>query len=399
MKIFGSWSELLSVVFKKNSQAITLRPNQTSTYTAARDIQLPEGDTAHVLVSRTSSDTLTNKTLTGNTAVNLVSGSGTLTLNTSGTVTLPNATDTLVGKATSDVLTNKDINGGTASDTLRITLPKNTATNLTGLTRKQGTIFYDTTNNVVKYDDGSNLNTVGTASAATATTAGLVTTFVPVVASSVKTVSSANYTVLDNDGYDIILVTTGASNRTITLPTAADNTGRTLHIKKVDNGAGTVIVDGEAAETVDGAATQTLFTQYGQVKVCCDGTSWYCIEGPIEAGQYTGALTGVTNIQGVTNGDKSQWSRVKNIVTVAGTLDCNISSTATLCVVGINLPIPSDFTASDHCNGTGVAQTVTTTLDPYVNADTANDRAQITWTPSSDPGNQTLSYNFSYIIL
>lgn len=51
--------------------------------------------------------TLTQKTITGNTAVNLVSGSGTLVLNTTGTVTLPNATDTLMGKATTDVMTNK----------------------------------------------------------------------------------------------------------------------------------------------------------------------------------------------------------------------------------------------------------------------------------------------------
>lgn len=61
------------------------------------------------LVGTSSTQTLTNKTLTGNTAVNLVSGSGTLTLNTSGTVTVPNATDTLVGKNTTDTLTNKTL--------------------------------------------------------------------------------------------------------------------------------------------------------------------------------------------------------------------------------------------------------------------------------------------------
>lgn len=65
------------------------------------------------LVGRASTDTLTNKTLSGNTATNLISGSGTLTLNTSGTVTAPNATDTLVGKATTDTLTNKSISGST----------------------------------------------------------------------------------------------------------------------------------------------------------------------------------------------------------------------------------------------------------------------------------------------
>jgi len=68
------------------------------------------------LASLTGTETLTNKTLSGNTATNLVSGSGTFTFNTSGTITAPNATDTLVGKATTDVLTNKTLTGNTAAN-------------------------------------------------------------------------------------------------------------------------------------------------------------------------------------------------------------------------------------------------------------------------------------------
>lgn len=66
------------------------------------------------VVGTSDSQTLTNKILNGNTAVTLISGSGTLTLNTTGTATVPNATDTLVGKATTDTLTNKTLTGNTA---------------------------------------------------------------------------------------------------------------------------------------------------------------------------------------------------------------------------------------------------------------------------------------------
>jgi hypothetical protein len=63
MKVFGSISRLVSILFRKDSQDITLRPNQGTTYTAARDIQLPPGDAAHVLTSASSTQTLTNKSI------------------------------------------------------------------------------------------------------------------------------------------------------------------------------------------------------------------------------------------------------------------------------------------------------------------------------------------------
>lgn len=118
MKLYGSLKELVSAVFRKNSQEITLRPNQATTYTSSRDVQLPPQDANGVLVSADSTQTITNKVLSGNTASTLINGSGTLSINSSGTVTVPNATDTLVAKATTDILTNKTING--ASNTLTV---------------------------------------------------------------------------------------------------------------------------------------------------------------------------------------------------------------------------------------------------------------------------------------
>lgn len=75
MKVFGSIERLVSLIFRKDSQAVTLRPNQSTTYTASRDVQLPPGDAAHVLVSADSTQAFTNKTFdadgTGNSITNI----------------------------------------------------------------------------------------------------------------------------------------------------------------------------------------------------------------------------------------------------------------------------------------------------------------------------------------
>lgn len=64
---------------------------------------------------------------------------------------------TLVTTDGVQALTLKDIDGGTASNTSRITLPKDTTANLTALTRKEGTLVYSTDDTAPYYDDGSNL--------------------------------------------------------------------------------------------------------------------------------------------------------------------------------------------------------------------------------------------------
>lgn len=70
----------------------------------------------------------------------------------------------IVDTTTSQVLTNKDYDGGTASNTSRITLPKASSATLSGLTRKAGTMVFDTSVNKAFIDDGTNLNAFGSGS-------------------------------------------------------------------------------------------------------------------------------------------------------------------------------------------------------------------------------------------
>ena len=65
MKIYGSISRLVSVIFRKDGQDLALKPNQSTTYTAARDVQLPAGDSDHELVGTAASQTLSNKSMSG----------------------------------------------------------------------------------------------------------------------------------------------------------------------------------------------------------------------------------------------------------------------------------------------------------------------------------------------
>ena len=79
---------------------------------------------------------------------------------------------------------------------------------------------------------------------------------------------SGNYTVATND--KTILVTTGASTATMTLPTPYK--GFDVTVKKVDSGAGAVAF----SANVDGAAL-TLPSQYNFARIVSDGTNFYLI--------------------------------------------------------------------------------------------------------------------------
>jgi hypothetical protein len=90
----------------------------------------------------------------------------------------------------------------------------------------------------------------------------------------IQTVSTN--TTLDGTHFTVLVDAT-AAGRTITLPAASTCTNRIYNIKKIDASVNTVTIDGNASETIDGATTRVISTQYAVVTIQCDGSAWYII--------------------------------------------------------------------------------------------------------------------------
>lgn len=72
---------------------------------------------------------------------------------------------------------------------------------------------------------------------------------------------------------DRVLLCTGTF--TITLPLALRANGIVLTIKNLSTG--TITIDGYDSETIDGATTKALSTQWSTARIICNGTSWFVI--------------------------------------------------------------------------------------------------------------------------
>ena len=91
------------------------------------------------------------------------------------------------------------------------------------------------------------------------------------------TVTATSYNQQYSDSILLVDDDTAGSTVTINLLLASlAHDGSTLKIKKLGTTAN-VIIDGSGAQTIDGAATFTLTTQYESVTIVSDGTNWFII--------------------------------------------------------------------------------------------------------------------------
>jgi len=90
--------------------------------------------------------------------------------------------------------------------------------------------------------------------------------------------SASDYTLDANDL--IIGITDTSSARTVTLPKASRvNVGRLYYIKDESGGANSnnITIDGDGSETIDGATTYVINTNYGSVTMYSNGTAWFTL--------------------------------------------------------------------------------------------------------------------------
>jgi hypothetical protein len=86
---------------------------------------------------------------------------------------------------------------------------------------------------------------------------------------------TAAHTVAEDD--DVVLCDATGGAFTVTLPKAGLFTGKQVIIKKIDASANAVTIDGNGAETIDGAATVAMSTQYESRTLFAGSTGWHII--------------------------------------------------------------------------------------------------------------------------
>lgn len=89
-------------------------------------------------------------------------------------------------------------------------------------------------------------------------------------------VNETTYTVVDGDRILLVDDDAAGGDVTVSLPAAADNNQRELAIKKIGS-TGSVTIDANGTELVDGSATAVLAFQYDAVQLYCDGSDWWII--------------------------------------------------------------------------------------------------------------------------
>ncbi len=100
---------------------------------------------------------------------------------------------------------------------------------------------------------------------------------------------------------DCNLIFTGTSATTVTLPTAVGITGRMYTLKNASSNTSVLTVATTSSQTIDGATSQILSSQYQTVSVISNGTNWNIVGYALPSGSSTNWSQGGNAVSGVTS--------------------------------------------------------------------------------------------------
>ena len=216
---------------------------------------------------------------------------------------------------------------------------------------------------------------------------------------------SASGTLLDNiTGFSSTgqMVRTGAGSyafRTLTAPAAGIT---------VSNGSGvggnpTLALADDLAALEALTGTDTIYRRSGVSTwsaVTIGGNLSFsggtlAVDKTLASGTYTPTLTNGTNTAGST-AYACQYMRVGDTVTVAGRFDIDPTASGTATVLGISLPIASNFSALENCGGGAWSGDFVECGRIY--ADPTNDRADLQFVAQTT-ANHGMSFSFTYRVI
>lgn len=114
------------------------------------------------------------------------------------------------------------------------------------------------------------------------------------------------------------------------------------------------------------------------------------------SGTYTPTLSNTTNITSST-AYVCQWLRVGDVVTVSGQVDIDTAG-AGASLLGMSIPVASDFASSNQCGGTATTSTGTHNSAGIL-ADATNNRASFSWSASGGGGSRPWRFSFTYLVV
>lgn len=167
---------------------------------------------------------------------------------------------------------------------------------------------------------------------------------------------TTTYTATSAD--EFISCSTAGGAWTLTLP--ASVAGKIFVVKKTTDDFTVLTIDGNAAETIDGALTTTIDTRYEQVTLLGDGSNWH-----ITSRTYPGiinAYTPTTQGLGTVATVDFYWKREGQGVRIFGGLTLG---TVTAAEARISLPTGLTATAHSYANSCGSVAHAATVAYPY----------------------------------